>query len=270
MDRYMLIRILLMLNLFALIPWASAVLSQEDDSVGIVTAVNGQASIISAEGSEAVEKGTPVFLGDRLETGDDSGLKILFNDDSLISLGANAVFEITDFVYTPTERKSLSNLVKGKLKGIIQKIPGVETDMEFVTPNAVAGIKGTELYIDALGTVYASEGEIRVRGLLTCPREVMVSAGQFTEILTDGCPSVPRPIPPGLKNELIEGTEVQEEAPENDESRKAEYPGQELPEEETTPAFSQLISAPLVQPANLLPGTTPSGRAPVDVIVTPP
>lgn len=266
----MLRRILFTLHMLVLIPWATTVLSQEDESVGIVTAVNGQASIISAEGSEAVEKGTPVFLGDRLETGDESGLKILFNDDSLISLGANATLEITEFVYTPTKRKSLSNLVKGKLKGIIQKIPGVETDIEFATPNAVAGIKGTELYIDALGTVYASEGEIRVRGLLRCPREVLVSAGQFTEILTDGCPSVPRPIPPGLRNELIEGTVVREEAPESDESRKAEYPGQELPGKETTPEYSQLISAPLVQPADLLPGTTPSGRAPVDVIVTPP
>lgn len=266
----MLRRIVFTLNMLVLIPWATTVLSQEDESVGIVTAVNGQASIFSAEGSEAVEKGTPVFLGDRLETGDESGLNILFNDDSLISLGANATLEITEFIYTPTKRKSLSNLVKGKLKGIIQKIPGVETDIEFETPNAVAGIKGTELYIDALGTVYASEGEIRVRGLLTCPREVLVSAGQFTEILTDGCPSVPRPIPPGLRNELIQGTVVREEAPESDESRKAEYPGQELPEKETTPEFSQLITAPLVQPADLLPGTTPSGRAPVDVIVTPP
>ena len=81
---------------------------------------------------------------------------------------------------------------------------------------------------------------------------------------------MPRPIPPELKNELIEGTEVKEEAPEDDESRKSEYPGEEAPEEETRPEFSQLVSAPLVQPANLLPGTTPSGKAPVDVIVTPP
>jgi hypothetical protein len=266
----MLRKILLMLNIFVLVPWATTVLSQEDESVGIVTAVNGAATVISTEGSESVEKGTRVFLGDRLETGDDSGLKILFNDDSLISLGANATLEITEFVYTPTKRKSFSNLVKGKLKGIIQKIPGVETDIEFATPNAVAGIKGTELYIDTLGGIfYTHEGEIYLRGILKCPREVVVGAGQFSEILQDGCPSVPAPIPPALQNELIEGTEVAEEAPEDDESRKAEYPGKELPGKETTPAYSQLISAPLVQPANLLPGTNPQNKAPVDVIVKP-
>jgi hypothetical protein len=259
-----------LLNLLMLISWATSVSSQEEESVGIVTALNGQATVISGEGSESVEEGTRVFLGDTLETADDSGLKILFNDDSLISLGANASFEITEFVYTPTKRKSLSNLIKGKLKAIVQEIPGGETDIEFATPNAVAGIKGTELYIDALGIVYTSAGETRVRGLLRCPREVLVSAGQFTEILPDGCPSVPAPITPELENELIRGTEVEEEAPENDESRKAEYPGQELPGKETSPAFSELISAPMVQPADLLPGTTPSGRAPVDVIVTPP
>jgi hypothetical protein len=269
MDRYMLGRILLILNLFILIPWATSVSSQEGESVGIVTAVNGQATVISAGESGSVEKGTEVFLGDRIETGDDSGVKILFNDDSLISLGANATFEITEFVYTPTKRKSLSNLVKGKLKGIIQKIPGVETNIEFATPNAVAGIKGTELYIDALGIFYTHEGETYVRGIVRCPREVVVGAGQFSEILQDGCPSVPAPIPPGLKNELIEGTEVQEEAPETDESRKAEYPGKELPGKKEAPEFSQLIGAPLVQPANLLPGTNPQDKAPVKVIVNP-
>ncbi len=266
----MLRTIILLLNLLVLSSWTTSALSQEDESVGIVTAVNGGATVISSQGSEAVEKGTRVFLGDRLETGDESGLKILFNDDSLISLGANASLEITEFVYTPTERKSLSNLVKGKLKAIIQKIPGVETEIEFATPNAVAGIKGTELYIDALGGIfYTYEGETYVRGILKCPREVVVGPGQFSEILQDGCPSVPAPIPPALQNELMEGTEVEEEAPEDDESRKSEYPGKELPGKEGTPAYSQLISAPLVQPANLLPGTNPQNKAPVDVIVNP-
>ncbi|MGB7290626.1 MAG: FecR family protein [Thermodesulfobacteriota bacterium] len=260
---------LIILNLLILMSCATSVFSQEDESVGIVTALNGQATVTGAEGTEAVEEGTRVYLGDKIETGDDSGVKILFNDDSLISLGANAAFEITEFVYTPAKRKSLSNLIKGKLKGVIQRIPGVESDIEFSTPNAVAGIKGTELYIDASGIFYTYEGQTYVRGILRCPREVVVGAGQFSEILQDGCPSVPAPIPPELQNELIEGTEVEEEAPEDDDSRKAEYPGKELPGKETTPAYSQLISAPLVQPANLLPGVNPQNKAPVDVIVNP-
>ncbi|MGH7806976.1 MAG: hypothetical protein ACRENT_02690, partial [Thermodesulfobacteriota bacterium] len=82
--------------------WISIVYAQEAEPVGIVTAVKGQVTVVNAGGeSEVVVEGAKVFLGDTFETGDDSGVKILFDDDTLISLGANAIFEITEFVYTP-------------------------------------------------------------------------------------------------------------------------------------------------------------------------
>ncbi len=242
--------------------------AQEPESIGIVTAVNGQVTVISRGGTQAVVEGTRVFLGDRFETGDNSGVKIIFNDDTLISLGANANFEITEFVYTPTTRKSLSNLIKGKLKAIIQDIPGRESEVEFATPSAVAGIKGTTLYIDEAGIVYASEGEIFVRCILAGDREVTLVDGNYTEIMADGDCSDPAPIPPDLRDQLILDTTVEEAAPE-DESYTEDYPGKERPGKESPYDLSGLVTAPLAQPVDLLPGTDPFGRAPVDVIINP-
>ncbi|MGH7900250.1 MAG: FecR family protein [Thermodesulfobacteriota bacterium] len=242
--------------------------AQEPESIGIVTAVNGQVTVISSGGTQAVVEGTRVFLGDRFETGDNSGVKIIFNDDTLISLGANANFEITEFVYTPTTRKSLSNLIKGKVKAIIQDFPGGDSEVEFATPNAVAGIKGTTLYIDEVGVVYASEGEIFVRCILAGDREVTLVDGNYTEIMADGDCSEPAPIPPDLRDQLIQDTTVAEEAPE-DESYTEDYPGKERPGKESPYDLSGLVTAPLAQPVDLLPGTDPFGRAPVDVIINP-
>jgi hypothetical protein len=246
--------------------------AQEPQPVGIPTAVKGQVTVVSASGErETVIEGAKVFLGDTFETGDDSGVKILFDDDTLISLGANTTFEITEFVYTPTQRKSLSNLTKGKLKSIIQKLEGGESNVEYATPNAVAGVKGTTLFIDADRKLFCVlEGEVFVRGVIAGTREVIIETGQCTRII-DGNPSVPVPFTDELKEEFILATELKEDVPLRDSLYKEEYPGKEPP-----PTISEIIEegpsiedVPTIQPIDLLPGVNAEGEAPVDVIVNP-
>jgi hypothetical protein len=252
--------------------WISIVYAQEAEPVGIVTAVKGQVTVVSAGGeSEVVVEGAKVFLGDTFETGDDSGVKILFDDDTLISLGANATFEITEFVYTPAQRKSLSNLTKGKLKSIIQKFEGAESDVEYATPNAVAGVKGTILFIDADRKLFCVlDGEVFVRGVVAGTREVILEAGQCTRII-DGNPSAPVPFSDELKEDFILATEIKEDIPLRDSLYKEEYPGKQAP-----PTISEIIGegpsigdVPTAQPIDLLPGVNAEGEAPVVIIVNP-
>jgi hypothetical protein len=252
--------------------WISIVYAQEAEPVGIVTAVKGQVTVVSAGGeSEVVVEGAKVFLGDTFETGDDSGVKILFDDDTLISLGANATFEITEFVYTPAQRKSLSNLTKGKLKSIIQKFEGAESDVEYATPNAVAGVKGTTLFIDADRKLFCVlDGEVFVRGVVAGTREVILEAGQCTRII-DGNPSAPVPFSDELKEDFILATEIKEDIPLRDSLYKEEYPGKQAP-----PTISEIIDegpsiedVPVTQPIDLLPGVDAEGKAPVVIIVNP-
>ncbi len=249
--------------------------AQEPEPIGIVTAVKGQVTVVSAGVSEAVEEGARVFLGDRFETGEDSGVKILFNDDTLISLGANTTFEITEFVYTTARRKSLYNIITGKLKAIIQKFEGEESDIEFATPGGVAGIKGTIIFIDAdMNIFFVLEGEAFVRGVIPGAREIWLRGGEFTGIQPDGNPSDPALIPLELKGELEKGTEVQEEVPPRDSLLKEEYPGKEPPPKSiTAPEIMRTgagVLPPLAQPVDLLPGVTPQDKAPVDIVIPPP
>ncbi len=247
--------------------------AQEQQPVGIATAVEGQVTVIGRSGeSETVVEGAKVFLGDTFETGDDSGVKILFEDDTLISLGANAVFEITEFVYTPTQRRSLSNLTKGKLKSIIQKFEGGESEVEYATPNAVAGIKGTILFIDSDKKLFCvQEGKVSVRGVVARAKEVIIETGQCTRIV-NGNPSIPVPFTDELKEEFILATEIKEDVPLRDSLYKEEYPGKQpspaIPDY-TTAEVPAIGDVPIEQPIDLLPGVNPENEAPVVIIVNP-
>ncbi|MBI2486399.1 MAG: FecR domain-containing protein [Deltaproteobacteria bacterium] len=250
--------------------WVAAAHAREPEPVGIATAVKGQVTVVSASGeSETVVEGAKVFLGDTFETGDDSGVKILFDDDTLISLGANTTFEITEFVYTPTQRKSISNLTKGKLKSIIQKFEGGESNVEYATPNAVVGVKGTTLFMDADRKLFCVlEGEVFVRGVIPGTREVIIETGQCTWII-DGNPSVPVPFTDELKEEFILATEIKEDVPLRDSLYKEEHPGKQPPPtiSETTEEGPSIEDVPTIQPVDLLPGVDAEDRAPVDVII---
>jgi len=244
--------------------------AQETDSIGIVTVVRGKVTLTRAGGSETIVEGTRVLLGDRFDTEEESGVKIVFNDDTLMSLGASATLSVTEFVYTPTKRKSFSNLIKGKLKAIIQDFPGGESDVEFATPNAVAGIKGTTVFIDAdKEDFFVSDGDMFVMGLRPGAKEVILAPGEFAQILPNGNPSDPEPVPPNIEKELIEGTDVDEKAPDTEASHKEEYPGKEEGGEETPSGLAELVTAPLAQPVNLLPGVNGQDEAPVVVIINP-
>jgi FecR protein len=245
----------------------SAYAQQKPDPIGIITAVNGTVTVISGGVSEQVSQGARVFLGDRFQTEENSGVKILFNDDTLISLGANTRFEITEFVYNPARRKSISNILTGKIKAIIQKFEG-ESDVQFVTPNGVAGVKGTILFIDAdKGIFFALEREVFVRGTVPGAMEIRLEPGEFTTIGPNGNPLNAAPIPDELRNELQQGTQVGEKTPSRDSLYKQDYPGKKPPR---TGILSELGTvAPLEQPADLLPGVNQKDEAPVDIIVVP-
>ena len=132
--------------IFSTIP---LVFAHADGPVGIVTALQGQVTLTDAEGTSDAIEGTFVKLGDTIETGDESGVKILFDDDSLFALGDNSSVTINEFIYTPQERKSISNITKGKMRAIIQGVQSGKSDIEIRTPNGLAGVKGTTLYANA-------------------------------------------------------------------------------------------------------------------------
>ena len=173
---------------------STAAFAQDTDmAVGVITAVQGQVTVIDSAGTIDAVEGTLIKLGDTIETGEESGVKIVFDDDSLFSLGDNTSVVISEFIYTPQERKSISNITKGKMRAIIKGVQSTNSEIEITTPNGVAGIKGTTLYANAdQETFCLRTGEIIVKGTAT-KESVTLTPNECTHII-DGRPIAPEKI----------------------------------------------------------------------------
>lgn len=166
--------------------------AQQTQPVGSISKLYGQVEL-TRNGSK-VESGenTPVHLNDRIETGEDGFTVIVFNDGTSIEIASDSGIEINEFVYNPGERKSKFNIIKGAIKSEISKIQSQNSTVEFQTRNAVAGVKGTVLYINADDDFFGVRvGRVYVRGLQPGSSTVYVSGGYYTTIV-NGVPLVPR------------------------------------------------------------------------------
>jgi len=239
---------------------ATAVFAQDTNPVGIITATQGEVTISDESGTFEAVAGTPVKLGDTIETGEESGVKILFDDDSLFSLGDNTSVVITEFIYTPQERKSISNITKGKMRAIFNVVESKDSDIEIKTPNGVAGIKGTTLYANADNETFCLRtGEIFVRGI-NKKKTVTLTPNECTYII-DGEPIAPEKISDEVWLKFKEETDIYEGSGSIYASSTQNYPGKGGTG--AAPPLSTLINI------SQFPSVPPFNQSPLDNIIVP-
>jgi ferric-dicitrate binding protein FerR (iron transport regulator) len=133
-------RTLLLLLLVAL-PSAAAT------RAGNVSALLPAASI---ERAGKVVKGKPgleVQINDLVRTDDQGRIRIKLLDQSVISLGVKSQLRVIS--HDSTSRQTSLELNYGKLRAQVSKITRAGVKFELRTPNAVAGVIGTDFGVDA-------------------------------------------------------------------------------------------------------------------------
>ena len=94
--------------------------------------------------------GAPLEVKDTLVTGPSGNIGIVLKDNSVISLGPNSNFRLTEFTFAPREGKLglLGELAKGTLEYISGKISKIAKDAaKFRTPYTTVAVRGTRLLI---------------------------------------------------------------------------------------------------------------------------
>ena len=140
---------LIMIVSMAVILWAGLLLAEET-SIGFVKNVSGQAFIGRQQKLIPVRVSEKLLASDALITGADSSIGVIFQDDSVLSLGPKSRVDLTQFSFAPAENK-LSFVAKVKrgtmvyLTGLIAKLDKKSVRIE--TPNAVCGVRGTQFAI---------------------------------------------------------------------------------------------------------------------------
>jgi len=122
-------------------------LSSFADGIGKIKTLSGQVAI-EREGKQITPKsGDTVYQTDKVITGKDGTVGMLFDDDSRISAGPNSVLALDQFVFDPktsdgnfdvSVKKGTLSVISGKLTA---KNPGA---LKVKTPAAILAVRGTE------------------------------------------------------------------------------------------------------------------------------
>jgi hypothetical protein len=94
--------------------------------------------------------GFKLKTNDILNTGEDGTIGVMFNDETVLSLGAKSEVVLNEYVFNP-ERSRFSfvlRVVRGTaayMSGLIAKIS--PDAVRFITPSASIGVRGTKMVI---------------------------------------------------------------------------------------------------------------------------
>jgi len=129
---------------------AFAAFSTYADGIGKIKTLSGQVSI-ERDGKVVTPKaGDTVYQTDKIVTGKDGAVGMLFDDDSRISAGSNSVLALDKFAFDSkthegnfdvSMKKGTLSVISGKLTA---KTPGA---LQVKTPAAILAVRGTEFSV---------------------------------------------------------------------------------------------------------------------------
>jgi len=121
-----------------------------DETIGVINEVKGKAFVVRDGEQHAPEKGFKLKINDTLKTGPDAAIGVIFNDETVLSIGANSELAVNEYVFQPDQSRFsfVVKMIRGTaayMSGLIAKIS--PESARFITPSASIGIRGTKMVI---------------------------------------------------------------------------------------------------------------------------
>jgi len=136
--------------------------------VATITASKGDVKILRESLSLKAPVGTKLLNKDRILTGADSKVQIIFTDETIISIGKNSNFSIEEYLFDETQEPvARFGMIGGAMRTITGKIGKIAPQKFTVnTKTTTIGIRGTNftVVVNELGSLeaYCTYGEISV------------------------------------------------------------------------------------------------------------
>jgi hypothetical protein len=182
--------------------------------VGSISGAEPTAEIGRAGTWTPAEAGAPVQVGDILRTGRPGRLSVVFQDDSVVTIGEGSELVINEQVFAPeqgTVRTALQ-LVQGKIRSLVSEYyQGRQGGFEVKTPTALAGVRGTDFVVVHNPTVEMTEvvgvsGRVAVNSVIDPEHHgVVVTAREVTVVPRGELPRAPQKLSEKLFRAYIEG-----------------------------------------------------------------
>ncbi len=128
----------------------SSTLTFASQSIGIVKSVTGNAYLQKSEKKVPLYPNMQISMGDQISTADKSSIGLIFDDDTVLSLGPNSTIFIEDFLFDPAGSKLsfVAKMLKGTfffITGQIAKLAPKNVNLE--TPDTTLGVRGTKFLV---------------------------------------------------------------------------------------------------------------------------
>lgn len=190
--------------------------------VGLVAESNGKVIAVDRRKvSRKLKKGAPVYLGDKVITGEAGSVRLRMIDDAVLDLRCFSIMVIEEYALNTSNRRSILNLLQGSLKKVTGQIGKMTEDIyELRTPVASVGVRGTEYALRVFqskgcgGTIDADDGfylEV-IKGLVDVHNEAgrqVVAKGETAYVpLPKDAPKKVK-VKPGILKPIVK-TEVKE------------------------------------------------------------
>jgi len=142
------LHVLVLLCLFSALP---NICAAEFESIAFVDSVKGEVMIVSSAMEVRAVQNMKVIPGDSIKTGSKSSVGLIFEDDTVVSLGPGSEMEVGEFIFNPAERQLsfVARMIKGTfsfITGQIAKLAPQKVILE--TPGATLGVRGTKFVVE--------------------------------------------------------------------------------------------------------------------------
>lgn len=130
--------------------------------VGKVTLLEGTAEATG----RTLQVGSPIYVKDKIKTGDQSMIQIVFTDQSILDIKPNSTFLIKDYKYGMGKDRSNTELAAGGFRFLSGSIKPNPDDYNIKTPNATIGLLGTLLEADMADDalyVACTQGQVQIK-----------------------------------------------------------------------------------------------------------
>jgi hypothetical protein len=159
------------------------------ESIASVVALRGKATVERGGKKLEAQPRLGIELKDTVATAEGGRVKLLFIDDSVLTLAEKSRMSVDTFIHSRSDRgTSLFNLLDGKMRAVVGK-----TRFEVKTPTVVAAARGTVILFDtgilngqSFTRITCLEGIVDVRPLTASPgtAPVLLSPGHSIVVMS--------------------------------------------------------------------------------------
>ncbi len=167
------------------------------DNVGAVVALRGNAVILRETKALEAKLKDSIQLTDVVETKEQTRTKMLFVDDSILTLGEKSKVSIKEFVYRKDkEGRAIFNLIDGKMRAVVGN-----AGFEVHTRTIVAAARGTVIDFETgildgkyFTTVTCLENEVDIRSIdPTVSGKIVLTRGMTVTVVAGQSLPAPKP-----------------------------------------------------------------------------